>query len=216
MEKELHRTNETFLTDDELILFDAMFDCNPHLPLLRQDIFSDVFNKPYCHNFDDKELEEVIVKFCKTEYFHRYLIHAGKREIECVGLTEKGGELWEKERHPQWEFFCVEQWDMGYSNHRNELSIYSLSAEVTQDFLAIARECKLYHLREPMTTSITTLNDYDLVPWKKFNQVYCRTVVWQDEEPEAWIPINWEHYQKKRYWWRMIEELNALPNESKQ
>ncbi len=216
MGKKLHRTNETFLTDDELILFDAMFGSNPHVPLLRQVIFCDVFNTKYCHKFDDKELEQVILKFCMTKYFHRYLIQAGEREIECVGLTEKGGELWEKERQSKWEFFCIDAWDTCNPGYRNELSIYSPTIEVVQDFLATARECKLYHLREPVTTSMTELNDYDLVPWKKFNQVYCLTVAWQDEEPEAWIPVNWERYQEKRYWWRTIEELNTFRNESNQ
>ena len=56
----LFRTGETELTDDELVLFDALFDNFCTENSLKQEKFSSRFNFAYEHSLSDKQLKVTI------------------------------------------------------------------------------------------------------------------------------------------------------------
>ena len=52
------RTGATTLSDDELLLFDCMFDGRVERRLLERDHYSFQWNVPYCHQLDSDRLTD--------------------------------------------------------------------------------------------------------------------------------------------------------------
>ncbi len=216
MKEKIKRTNKTELSDDELIIFDVLFDCNAPVNALKKgEEFSWHFNYP-SHDLDEGELKDTIERFVSNGLMRLKLTVFPKNNqiVSFVGLTEKGGKLWEKERLPIWEKYvfdsssdCKGFW---------ELSIFSLTLEAARDFLVIAQECKLYELMDPNDLKISELKGKDaedLIPWKIFDKLYeiksrLSERIGTENSPET----DWEHYQLKSMWWRDVEELQMLQN----
>lgn len=217
----LRRFNKTFLTDAELAIFDSVFNCYCLLPLLRKDIFQDVFNLNYSHELNDKELVSTIKKLADGGFLR---LEGDNLNIEAltlamnyynpnlkldyynaqnrifVTLTLKGGELWELERNPNWNFYCKDSWDV----ESNILEVSSPSYETAAMFLETAKNCQIYTFVEQEVSYQKSLEDHTFIPWKKFDCVYTVAVHLKNNEV---VITDWSLYHKQRRWWRSIEEL---------
>ena len=210
----LERTNKTNLSEDELIIFDVLFASNvPIVALKGGDDFSLIFN--YCsHNLDIDELVDTINSFVSREFVHLELtaIKRTKRIITFVGLTEKGGKLWEEERGPDWEKYVIDS-----SSDENgvwELTISSPSLETAKDFIITSHECKLYELKDPNNFSIQEMNGREsnrIVPWKAFNRYFqIKTKLSEKISVKEKSRIKWDIYNRRMRWWRNVEELKII------
>ena len=78
----LSRTKGTDLTDDQLILLDALFDSRCPVAFLRRNLFCQIFNRREGHSLDDQSLDLVLddmVKYLEELFAvvrHSCLSHA--------------------------------------------------------------------------------------------------------------------------------------------
>jgi hypothetical protein len=220
MENPLKRTYTTSLTDDELILFDALFSGGRQFDCLKQgEDFEEIHNFPYSHHLNDLELQETITRFLSQGLMMTWNERfPALGSIRFIGLTEKGGVLWEKERTPDWNLYCEDS--SGDENGYWELSVSSPSLETAELFLKTARECGLYTCRIPDELRYNTREGTELIDWKTFPAIHEITVrlAERDEDNclvppyEASLPHidGWNYYEQHRQWWRTINEPLTL------
>ncbi len=202
------RTGASNLSDDELLLFDMLFDCNASTTQMSSSVYANHMNCAYNHSLDDTGLADTI-----DSLLSRNLIHPIGNSVNTTGpaysLTESGGELWERERRPEWmRYVTTSQKELG------NFPIGSIVAMCADEL--IGRQCLGAMFASGLITpasSIRTRALYDkrLVPWKKFPSVYalrCRTSDNINHWPK---PVEWDVYESSRCWWRTIGELLGLP-----
>ncbi len=216
MKNKLKRTNETYLSDDELIIFDLLFDTNDTVNSLIGGKDFELHHNYQSHNLNVIQLKDTFDKFVNDGLMRLKLVVPGKIEkiLTYVGLTEKGGVLWEKERCPLWEKFVA---DIS-SEEKDywELSIYSPTLEAAKEFIEISHECHLYDLEDKNKIEIQQIEGKDidyLIPWKVFNKLYrIKAQLSERHGTEKSIETDWELYEKKMKWWRDVNELQNLQN----
>jgi len=218
MKINIKRSHATELSDDELILFDVLFDSYTSVnSLKKEDEFSLRFNYK-SHAMNANELKDTIERFVANGLMRfKLCVHGRNNEIVTyVGLTEKGGKLWEMERLPIWDKFVT---DSSYDyNGFCELAIISPNLQVAKDFIKIAQECKLYELSDPIDLEIEELQKEEtkeIIPWKTFDKLYKITSRLSDrtgrESPQD---TNWVLYETKLMWWRTVDELQMLKHKN--
>ena len=86
-----HRTGHTRLTDDELMLFDALFSVWVAPDSLRRQHFREFHNLPYEHGLDDTALEQTLSRLRAAGLVRRKRTHvpATGRVLIWLGLTAK-------------------------------------------------------------------------------------------------------------------------------
>jgi hypothetical protein len=194
------------LTDDELILFDALFDTADRLGMLRRERFAD-HNLPYTHDFDDKELERAVRRLGNTGLV-RIRPAVDRPDLgPWVDLTVAGGTLWEIERLPDWARFCRTSSEPDARSGRWELSIVATEEPVVDDFSETALACGLYAF-EPGDMR-RRLRRSRLVAWLAERRVVEARVPLAPES-NAGGRVDWGLYEAQRTWWRTVPELATL------
>lgn len=205
-----YRTNATSLSDDELIILDAIFDGGASFELLRRSSFHPQWNLGYAHNLNDEELRCRLRRLCeqsilKTEYDCR-------RTYYC--MTPTGGDLWSQERCPSWDRYCTER----YKTTRRGLtlmSVVAVSPEIRDKFLMLWP-------MPPARRRTATIPGNRLIFWRSFSQLhvglatYREETEWTSEEYDVYCQRDREHsaiLRRERSWWRTVPELQRfLPN----
>jgi hypothetical protein len=204
MQRDLRRTGVTDLTDDELLLFDVLFDKSAPFRLLRKSVFGDQWN---CrsHNLDDDQLRDAIDRFCAAGVLESELIPWPDNETQLsYRLTPQGGQLWETERAPVWDRYAVDQYCRGACDEQH-ISVCALSAGVLEDFLRVGGDPGMWS-GEIVRVRRWRITNHMLIPWKSFPQIYAATVVLSDKERSDG-PNRWRLYATRRTWWRNTDEL---------
>lgn len=196
------RSYATNLSDDELILLDAMFDQRRTMKQLRAVNFGEAINFPpeYIHQLDDYDLRDTMGS----------LVARGWVDIEkgdgrtTYGLTAAGGALWERERRPDWDRYVrSSSWCERIEGLDQWLAeVMSPSVEIAAAFYACDRDVKIYK------TGLTILDDYPLLYWKTFPTVY--QILAPYSPLMDWPSVDWEVYEQNRVWWRDLMELGGL------
>lgn len=201
------RTGESGLSDDELLLFDMMFDFNASETQLSSSVYAQHMNCGYNHSLDDVALGHTI-----DSLLDRNLIHLIGNSVDSTdiiySLTESGGKLWEIERQPDWQRFITTSQTMIGSNSTG--SIVALCVDEQ-----IGRQCLGAMFASGLITPTGSirgreLSNKRLVPWKSFPSVIalrCRT---SDNVNHLPKPVEWNVYNASRCWWRSIDELLSL------
>ena len=214
MKEMLKRNNNTSLSDDELIIFDVLFDTFAPINFLKcGDDFELMFNHP-SHSLDVNRLKDTIERFVKNNLM-RFKLNVFPKDdqiVTFIGLTEKGGDLWEKERLPIWDKFISDS-SYDYKGFW-ELSVSSPSLETAKKFIKIAQECKLYELMNPNDIEVDELRGSDLrdlIPWKTFDKIYeIKSRLSDNDSTENGPETDWKLYRLKSLWWRDADELQRL------
>jgi hypothetical protein len=215
MEEKLKRTNKTNLSDNELILFDVLFDSNvPINALVGGEEFSLRFNYP-SHDLDVNQLKDTIEKFVRdgSMKYGLAVIPRDERIVTYVGLTKRGGALWENERLPIWERYVSDS--SSDFNGFWELSIFSPNLEAAKEFLEAAKSCNLYELHDPTEILINNIEgkENDLIPWKNFKRMFeLKSRLSERIEFESSCTTEWNLYHSQINWWRNVKELDLLKN----
>ena len=201
------RTRESDLSDDELLLFDMMFDCNASASQMSSSAYAAHMNCDYNHSLDDAALHETIASLLSRKLIRSIGNTANSMEWRYA-LSDSGGKLWELERQPDWQrYITTTQKELG---NFPAGSIVALCADEQ-----IGRQCLGSMYASGIITpagAIQTRQMYGkrLVPWKIFPSVFavrCRT---SDSINHAPQPVEWEVYESSRCWWRTIAELQTL------
>jgi len=202
-----YRTNMTWLSEDDLIILDVMFDGGVPFRLLRQENFQDQWNLTYSHNLADDELRWRLRRLCEQD-----VIGTERYENDMFFcMTSIGGDLWSQERCPVWERFCSDRYRTT-SQDRTMMSVVAVSAKIRDDFLGL---WPMY----PSRRRTATIGDYGVIPWRSFHQLhvgvatYVEEHEWSRDEFEVWIHRDREHetlLERERSWWRDVSELQRF------
>lgn len=199
-----YRTGSTWLTDDDLIVLDVMFDVRVSRACLARDGFELRWNLKYSHGYNNLALAQRLRHFEEVG-----VIHSPNPDI--FEMTPNGGALWSQERCPLWERFCIDR----YHYHSDDLvllSVVAVSEDIRDKFL---EWWPIY----PARRRKVTIRNYELVPWKEFSHLYVGLAFYH--EPSSWGDEGWRasherelsHYamlETARPWWRMVSELQKL------
>jgi hypothetical protein len=201
------RTGKTWLTDDQLVLLDVLFDKGASYRLLRRAGFLEQWNLGYTHNLDDPVLE------CNLRWLCEHGVLEQKRDVNQTWfqMTRDGGELWSQERCPVWDRYCIE-WYATTSRGRTRMTVFAVSPKVRDDFLALWPQY-------PARRRILTLTDCLLIEWHPFARVYVGIATYQ--ELRQWTPAeyvvwaeqhrqHWAMLERERSWWRCVLELQRF------
>lgn len=207
MQKLPFQTNETWLTDGQLILLDVIFDMKVSFRLLRHDTFRAQFNLGYSHNFNDQELLCHLRWLCE----HGVLETDIQNNRRTFRMTPSGGELWSQERCPVWDRFCMER-STETLGGRTLMSVLAVSPEIRDDYLRLS-------LTVPARFRTATISNYCLIPWHPFPRLYVGLATYV--EKREWTP---EEYlvdrelqrerraliQRERSWWQNVSQLQRF------
>jgi hypothetical protein len=202
------RTRTTTLTDDQLLLFDFMFDSWVPFRALRRKLYSLSLNVAYSHSLDDHQLAATL-KELQSNSFVRMRESEDVREgaiIPFYTLTEIGGQLWEAERQPIWDAYCTE-----WGEEDGVVSVWALVLATAEAFLETAEQCLLYDCDLNQRTAIVHQPaEYNpgvsLIPWKVFPQAYELRAPLRTEK--HWP--DWLLYEQQRTWWHNVTDLVTL------
>lgn len=205
------RTFRTSLTDDELMLFDALFDVWDTLESLSPENFSVSHNLPYTHGLDAAAVKGTTERLIQRGLLQCRTKHGSRGNITWLALTAAGGSLWTVEREPVWDQYCT---DASWPNETAEgswtLSVRSPRLETARAFLNTARRCGLYDVSlEQLITTESVVEE--LIPWHTFGAMYELRV---PVSSPASQPVDWVLYERERTWWHNIRELLTMRSNS--
>jgi hypothetical protein len=195
------RTGASPLSDDELLLFDVMFDGNAPMGMMRRTGYRVHMNVRYAHTLSDADLVHVLDSLIQRGLVRRHC----ERDGMYYGLTRAGGERWESERRPDWSLHLRDVYGQMRSGMKT-LVVCSPSCETAERFLETARRVGWRDFSRARTRHWSFPN-YSLIPWKRFPRTHLLAV--RDVLDHS-VLIDWNAYEVERTWWRDISELDTL------
>jgi hypothetical protein len=186
------------LSPDDLVLFDALFDrWLPPSALVREG-FSERLGLNSAHKLAGTELEERLVSLRRKSLIK---IREGART--SLTLTARGGALWEVARRPQWHLYCEDtQHQVG---EKWILRIRAVNEEPAEAFVIAAAECGLYTFGQ-LSRPHWKRSRMMLTPWKRIECLSGELAL----APNVKV-VDWVAYERRRRWWRTVDELQTLP-----
>jgi len=206
------RTGRTNLTDDQLLLFDFLFNhWVPFGALCRTDYLVHM-NVGYTHTLDDDHLARTL-----NELHASGLITTHPAEHLAYGLTAKGGQLWEVERQPDWDAYCTDISDFGEGYVTGFVTVHAPVLATAEAFLRTAQECGLYicDLNQRNVIRHQAGEISSVIPWKTFAEEYAIQATLQPGHVFS-RDQDWECYERQRTWWRTIHELTTFHSHKRQ
>lgn len=209
MNHQPYRTGETWLTDDQLVLLDVLFDGGACLSLLRDEDFSERWNLGYGHALDDVALECNIRWLCERGI----LALDGNAEHVSIRMTPEGGALWSRERCSVWDRYCTSRYET-VSRGRTLMTVRAVSREVRDQFLTLWPA-------SPARRKTTVIFDDPLIAWQPFSPVYAGLATYDERDDEDCSPEqsvrqaeqrlrHWVKLEQARSWWRSVPELQRF------
>ncbi|MBN9517581.1 hypothetical protein J0H58_03530 [bacterium] len=208
MRERPYRTGATQLSDDQLILLDALFDLGAGVDLLRRGVFEVQWNFGYGHTLDDAALARNLLWLCG----HGVLAAEGDGGRACYRMTPGGGELWSQERCPVWDRYCDHS-SRTTPRGRTLMSVVAGAPAVRDHILDLWPESP------PLRRRTAVFAEYRLVGWRPPAPGYVGLVTY--EEPHQWTAdeyLVWAERQRERRarlerersWWRTVPELQRF------
>jgi hypothetical protein len=203
-----YRTYETSLSEDEMLIFDflSLWQDVPERALKR-DAYPTHMNVRYSHALDGPELHESLhslagkglVKSKVGEYFFKV------PHIEtCWSLTPLGGELWELERRPKWDKFCMDS-IKSLRSGTALLTVISPNKGTAERFWDIATRANIWDLSFP-SPRYWRIRRHELLSWRSFPELHVLAGKGLNSKKNT----DWNLYEANQTWWRSITELERL------
>ena len=213
------RTNATNLSDDELLLFDLLFDKSAHFDQLRSDVYPFHMNCSYSHCLNNADLELTLASLeargllnCRVGKIWRIDIR-DYVDGKIYALTESGGHLWELERLPDWDrYLTTSQWMLG-TNNRGMIRIVCPNEEIGRLCMGAMFAAGL--IAPIGRIRVRNIWDAMLLPWKTFGKVKSIRCKTSANVNDAMFPSLWNVYNARRCWWRDIAELDTLAKDNR-
>jgi hypothetical protein len=120
-----------------------------------------------------------------------------------VELTNKGGQLWESERLPDWNRFILDSGG-GCIPTRHRAAIYGYSPMSIREFFDVGTSCGFFGVSTgPIRTAAAARK---LIYWRPPQTVYLLSCWIEASNSE----IDSERMESLRTWWRIPDEIGAL------
>ena len=208
------RTGVTGLTDDELLLFDFMFDKSLAFRHMRRDDYAFHMNTSYSHDLDDTQLGDTLRALCERGLIRSRrepIWSTERREFEegdRYTLTEQGGAMWQLERLPDWTAYVR-------TRHRDGENTTTGSIRITCVDESIARLCAGGMFAAGLVTPLARLRvraafGVQLLPWKRFDKLAVLHFRTRNSFADATSHVRWNVYEAARRWWEDITQLQSL------
>lgn len=190
----LKRSKKTDLTDNELILFDAIFDGDCSFEMLTKDNIREYGHLPYAHDLDDDALQALLTELVDKGLLRTfvYAYADDTDDTDYYGLTQKGGDLWEAERNPDWERYIYTR--QYFEDDLRIWAVESVSLNAAQNYLQVAREGGF---GAPDEVTLVRKPNHLFLPWKTFPLVF-ELYGEASEDLSFAMPLKW---------WRTIPDL---------
>ena len=204
-----NRTRTTSLSDDELLIFDAIFDCFQDATNLTSFAYPYQLNLPYTHSLDDKALAEFLASASASGLvWRKTAIHSGK-SYEYFSLSTEGGALWEQERLPNWErYVTTSQRELGLFPTGSQ-RICGANESICRQFAGALFGAGLVTPGGPIRTR--TVCHVRLVPWRDFGRVCLLRFPTKDSVHDPLRYTDWDVYNSSRGGWRSLLEIQHYP-----
>ena len=204
-----NRTRTTSLSDDELMIFDAIFDCFQDATNLTSFAYPYQLNLPYTHSLDDKALAEFLASASASGLVWRKTdVHSGK-PFEYYSLTAEGGALWVQERLPNWErYVTTSQRQLGLFTTGSQ-RICGANESICRQFAGALFGAGLVTPTGPIRTK--TAYNVRLVPWRDFERVCLLRFSTKDSVDDSLRYTDWDAYNSSRGGWRSLSEMQHFP-----
>jgi hypothetical protein len=206
MQKLPFRTNNTDLSQNELLLLDILFRGAAQLRSLRREHFRATWNW-HGHNLDDAELNLTIGRLCGRGILDTE--RAG--DTTYVRLTQNGGRFWSLERCPVWERYATEGYDETISG-KPFVTVIATSASIRDDFLALGGPGGTWRLNNSRVRRFE-IRRHALIPWHPFSRLFVAVVMNLDDDRSIAPAAYRQHllaHEQRRTWWRSVFELQKF------
>ncbi|MBI5928626.1 MAG: hypothetical protein HY862_04915 [Chloroflexi bacterium] len=212
MKKQPSRTYATNLSDDELILLDALYAGSIEFAGLLAENFREATELDYVHHFSYEELVQVVDGMVGRGVMDLLRMADDDEDEDIrVGLTGAGGGLWEQEREPDWQRYCVYFMGTEMDLDGNEVwfaEVQSPTFDTAAEFLEVAIESGLFPEVDLEQMEIQEYVGENLVGWRSFEVVLVLRVPCGAVEEDT--PVDWDLYEEKRTWWTDLMEWGGL------
>lgn len=204
------RTGVSSLTDEQLLIFDWLFDLRAPWWSLRDEVFSIHANLPFSHNIDDRRLRSLINEWCAKGWLTRWPRTGPIDDDVTFGLTRIGGALWEAERRPQWGRFCSDSESFDRRMNCWKLAVESTQLHIVRAYVSVARACQLHQFKS-LDVKVSVKSGSDLIYWKAFRRRYILIVrVVASDERDLGLETDWDEFHRQRTFWRNVKELQTF------
>jgi len=223
------RTHKTDLSDDALLLLDAIIHFNGWVAdQMIQEDYSFHMNVGYSHSLADEEITQVLENLREIGVLRK--VEQEHDDGDAWFATELGGHVWESERQPIWDKFVV---DCQYSApaddeyQKYDAPVAHLLLEATDDNpIAVIRSpsqetlrsyyaaTEVFDMWKPKVGSEVNIVCRMDFGWKVFEQMHVLCVPIQAyterNESTATTIGRVKRYNQIRTWWRDLRELQTL------
>lgn len=190
------RTGETWLTDEDLILLDALAVQRPE-PRASSLLFCGQ-HLDYWVTYNEDELNHRLIVLRDHG-----ILEPSNSDARCLKLTAQGGDMWSRERRPPWQRICRPV-SLGKSksqtdkNWVNVVAVYALSESILDDFLRLWPAGWTKQGRR-------IIDDPVMLYWRSFPRAYAG---WSDFDSDMQRnPKHRELIEENRTWWGTMSEL---------
>jgi hypothetical protein len=194
-ERGVPRTGKTSLTDDQLIVCDALFSVVTAEGLFLDGDFGATFNLPFLRQIPHGEMPAILESLKRMGSIEASV----SRGVRCVGITASGAALWEQERCPIWETYCLvrQHRDTGFGS----LQIRGVRRDVVEAYFSAGTDAALWRLADS-EINVSLEKDVELTSWKRADVVTLSAHV-----ARRTGAVDWALYEARRCWWSTVAEL---------
>jgi len=188
------RTGLTSLTDDELVVCDALFSRWTAEGFLLAPNQDEALHLPYRHGVPPQRMPTFL-----SELREQGIVAAKESKgMRFLALTSLGGSLWEQERQPVWDAYSTDRARLvdGVAS----LRIRAVRTEVAEIFFRSGTDAGLWSPIGEAEMSVE--KEVAVMPWKQGDLVVLTS-------PLARLSsrTDWRLYESRRSWWRTVFEL---------
>jgi len=196
------RTHASSLSDDELVIFDFLWDAGAPVSLLYGQVLPLHANTSYSHSIPDSELHGHLLALVERGLLEVGTSDMGPAHARCptdvFDLTGAGFVAWESERLPDWSRYIQD----GCLDAR--LTVAAPSLQVGMRFVEVCRCTGLWNIAD-VEALHRVETGVQLLPGKTFDEVHFFDMPTLEEDSHR--QVDWAQYQSERIWWRTIGEL---------
>lgn len=216
-----HRTGKTFLSDDDLLIFDFLWRIGPcNFGAFRRVDYSFHMNCRHTHSLSDVDLVDHVQTLAQLRLlnYRRSIPRKGIRRQRLgadqppftfpfpkaiVSLNSDGFDLWGEERDPDWSGFLWHE-----PSPDGTITVASLSKASVLDYLMVCHETRRFELCSPVEDIEFQHRERQFIfEWRRpFSDVYAATVKRSDTLQNDLLRV-WDiqAYEEQRTWWSRTE-----------
>ncbi|MDB4614286.1 hypothetical protein OAH18_01215 [bacterium] len=210
------RTGTTFLTDDDLLIYDFLTLGWTHISLVRQVDYGFHMNCGYAHSLADADLLDRIHDLAQLRLL-AYRHARRRRRVKpppkgqlpftfafppaIISFNADGADIWEQERCPDWDRYVSFR-----HSEPDEIIVASPSKSAIADCLKLGHAANRFQLT---STSIKFAfhTTFSLTYWRPFDNIYTVKASCIHRPPGT-ARVDWNLHELNRSWW---EKINRQP-----